>query len=54
MKYERFKDWFNELEVFSLRSERFYDDFSDTSAADRQLMVKWLQGAFEASREKSK
>jgi len=46
MTYDTFEDWFNELESFSLRSERFFAD----SKRDAET-VRWLRAAFEAGRE---
>lgn len=49
--YQNFDDWWNEVESFSLRSERFYesvDQFSSTTYhPDLEL---WLRAAFEAGR----
>lgn len=54
---EQFDNWFNELEGFSFRSERFWDDFYYASkSGDTKCIKKWLQTAFEmgynASEEK--
>ncbi len=48
MKYEysEFVDWFEELEGFSLRCERFYDQFGNNSDS----VIAWLQAAFDAGR----
>jgi hypothetical protein len=44
----RFEEWFEELEGYSFRSERFYDDFDHASATkDYGIIVKWLQTAYE-------
>lgn len=49
-----FLRWFHELEGFSLRSERFYNDFlsyideQKDSYAAVKMMIKWLEAAFEA------
>ena len=45
MTYDTFEDWFNELESFSLRSERFFAD----SKRDAET-VRWLRAAFEAGK----
>jgi hypothetical protein len=48
---KQFDEWFGELEGYTLRYERFWDDFD--SAKDKndynsmKLMVKWLRSAFE-------
>lgn len=49
MTYDNFEAWFDELESFSLRSERFFVDV-ERNKPD-QVMVKWLRAAFEAGRE---
>lgn len=41
--YDTFEDWYNEIEGFSLRSERV--DFLEDQ-------VKWLKAAFEAGKER--
>ena len=46
-----FNEWFNQLEGFHIKSERFYESmtaFSNESLAIN--MVKWLEAAFEAGR----
>lgn len=43
--------WFNELEGFALRSERFYDDMGNHKGDLPELakkMVAWLEAAYEA------
>lgn len=48
---EKFDDYFYENEGFSLRAERFYDDYSNSFKSDAinpAIMVKWLQAAFYA------
>lgn len=49
MTYDNFEDWFDELEQFSLRSERFVCDLE----RDRpnELIFEWLRAAFDAGRE---
>jgi hypothetical protein len=54
-----FEDWFHQLEEFSLKSERFFDDceyYSNcTDAVDKMeaeaIILAWLKAAFEAGRE---
>lgn len=48
-----FKDWFNEIEVFGLRGERFYDDLYayKFDGVDAEHLVKWLKAAYEAGHE---
>ena len=49
MTYDIFEDWFDELESFSLRSERFFEVLDQ--GAPRNDMVLWLIAAFDAGRE---
>jgi hypothetical protein len=49
MTYDTFEDWFDELESFSLRSERFLVD-AERNKPD-QIMIEWLRAAFEAGRD---
>jgi hypothetical protein len=43
-----FDDWFEEMEGFSFRSERFYDDFDFAAKTnDYGVIIKWLQAAYE-------
>lgn len=46
----RFEDWFDETEVFSLRSERFYDDLITykLEGVEVEHLVKWLKAAYYA------
>ena len=45
---KQFDAWFEEMEVYSLRYERFWDDFDYAKESkNNQLMVKWLRTAFE-------
>ena len=47
----QFEDWFDELELFSLRSERFHNDLDHTrpdSIECQKRMVEWLNAAYEA------
>jgi hypothetical protein len=49
-----FEDWLNELENFSLRTERAYDDLAVNSkdTIDNWKNIKsWLKGAFDAGYE---
>lgn len=47
-----FEDWLNEIESFSLRSERVYDDLTsipkDTVNHWRYIVIPWLRSAFDA------
>lgn len=49
-EYEKFEDWFDELESFSLRSERFFSDVP-IGAKEPRLLIDWLRAAFESGRE---
>ena len=49
MTYDTFEDWFDELEQFCLRSERFFEVLDQ--GAPRNDMVLWLIAAFDAGRE---
>lgn len=43
-----FNDWFEEMEEYSFRSDRFYDDFDFAAATnDYPMIVKWLKAAYE-------
>jgi len=43
-----FDAWFEEMEGYSFRSERFYDDFDYAAKMkDYKMIVKWLQTAYE-------
>jgi hypothetical protein len=45
---EIFEEWFNELEGFSYRSERFWDDFYYASrSGDTDCIIKWLKSAVQ-------
>jgi len=45
---KKFEEWFEEMEGYSFRYERFWDDFDYAKESkDNQRMVKWLRTAFE-------
>ena len=45
---KHFDAWFEKMEGYSFRYERFWDDFDYAKGSkDNQLMVKWLRSAFE-------
>lgn len=52
---DKFEEWFDELEGYSFRSERFYDDF-DYAAKTRNydLIKEWLRAAYEVGKESTK
>jgi hypothetical protein len=47
-KYEKFEDWFDEIENYGYRSERFYEEFQRMSV-DR--VEQWLRAAWYCARE---
>jgi hypothetical protein len=49
-----FDDWYNEIEVYSLRCERFYDQFRDIRGSQLIDIEKWLRAAYEAGYEQGK
>ena len=44
-----FDEWLNEIENFSSRSERLYDDFLEVK--DLAKLRKWLEAAYDVGRE---
>ena len=50
-KYKTFDDWFEEIENYGMRLERFHDEFSALDHIKRQRMIEWLQAAWECARE---
>jgi hypothetical protein len=45
---KEFDEWFEELEGYSFRYERFWDDFDYAKESkDNKSMVKWLRTSFE-------
>ena len=54
-----FDEWFYQLEAFSLKSERFFDDcehYSNCVGEDEQkeaekVFISWLKAAFVAGQE---
>lgn len=53
MKYKDFDDWFDEIENYCLRGERFHDEFSRVEYETRKRMIEWLQASWECARLKS-
>ena len=47
MKYAKFEDWFDEIENYGFRSERFLDEFKDMSP---ERAIEWLRAAFECGK----
>lgn len=58
-KRKTFEDWFHQLEAFSLKSERFFDDcehysncVDDFEQKEAQtVFLSWLRATFEAGGE---
>lgn len=49
-KYDTFEDWFDEIENYGTRSERFLSTLpNDIMLSDS--MILWLRAAFECGRE---
>ena len=48
---KQFDEWFGELEGYTLRYERFWDDFDQAKNKNdynnMKLMVKWMRTAYE-------
>lgn len=51
MKYAKFEDWFDEIENYGMRSERFYDEFSELDHIKRERMIEWLEAAWNCARD---
>lgn len=49
-EYPTFDDWFDELEGFGMRSERFLTELPEDKRL-RDMMIMWLQAAFECGRK---
>jgi hypothetical protein len=58
--YEAFDDWFDEIENYSFRSERFFQHlelFNSTVCTDQrnEFITNWMRAAFDCGRlEKGK
>ena len=50
MKYKDFDDWFDEIENYGMRGERFHDEFSMVEYEKRKRMIEWLQAAWDCAR----
>lgn len=46
-----FEEWLDEVEVFSLRRERLYDDIE---LGDVSVMMGWLRTAYELGRDQGR
>jgi hypothetical protein len=51
-KYEKFEDYFDELEGSGERGDRFFWEFEEIPLERRRRMKEWLKAAFECGREK--
>jgi hypothetical protein len=52
-QYANFEDWFDELENYNMRSERFFESlgqFKEGKLYQRNLII-WLEAAFQAGKE---
>ncbi len=49
MAYNSFEDWYNEIEITGMRSDRFYDEFLSHQPNDH--LLEWLKAAYNAGRE---
>jgi hypothetical protein len=47
-RIQAFYDWFEELEGFHIREERFWDDFEQ---GDKKEILEWLRAAFDVGFE---
>jgi hypothetical protein len=55
VEYETFDDWFDEIEGYGFRSERFFQHlelFNSTVCTDQrnEFITNWMRAAFEAGR----
>ncbi len=51
-KYKTFEEWFDELESFSQRSDRFYEEW-ETGQIDAKRALEWIRAAWNCAREES-
>ena len=51
-KYEKFEDWFDEIENYGMRNERFFDSLDQfkTEEAYNANLVLWLRAAFNCGK----
>ena len=55
LEYPTFESWYNEIEIYSFRSERFFehlDLFNSTvcTAQRNEFITNWMRAAFESAR----
>ncbi len=48
MKYQTFEEYFDEIENYGMRSERFYEEFKEMTP---QRAVEWLRAVWNCARE---
>ena len=48
LKYEKFEDWFNEIENFASRGESFYEEIQHMPP---NRIEQWLRSAWHCARE---
>jgi hypothetical protein len=53
VNYETFEDWFDEIEKFNFRSDRFFEhlELTKTPLERREICELWLRTAFEMGRQ---
>jgi hypothetical protein len=53
VEYENFEDWFNEIENYSWRSERFFQhlELLKNEPKRTEFITNWMRAAFEAGRQ---
>jgi hypothetical protein len=54
-EYPTFESWYNETEIYSFRSDRFFehlDLFNSTVCTDQrnEFITNWMRAAFESAR----
>jgi len=52
--YEKFEDWFDEIESYSPRSMRAHESIEPVDKHQWLEVQKWLRAAFESGRESNK
>ena len=52
MKYKDFDAWFDEIENYGMRGERFHGEFFMVEYERRTRMIEWLQAAGDCARMK--
>jgi hypothetical protein len=54
VKYDKFEDWFNEIENYSTRGDRFHDEFGALDHIKRDRMIEWLKAAWQCAKDGEK